>query len=389
MNVVVTGGGTIAPVDDVRLLTNVSSGRLAAAITEAFLDRGASVWHIHAPSAQLPLKRRARFALDAADPSAELDRLTRLRQQWLDQRDRLHLVPLENRDGRRLCGDARGHPRRPGRSMSPSWPWPSPISSPSRTPGKLSSESESLVVRCRRTPKVIRSVRDWAPSVYLVGFKLLSNAPDDELIRRAEDACRINRADLTVANDLQTLRQGRHTLHLVRPGAETETLEPGDDLADRLVARIIGLGRSGTTARQQPRTLPNLILRPEHAMEPDAPATTTATTPESAAPDSAPEAAERIYFPELDGLRFVAFLMVFLFHGGLPESMVRAGHRLCRRPALARERRVRRPALLHPERLPDRHRFCSARRPAMAASHSARSGFAASSGSGRCITCSS
>ena len=42
--------------------------------------------------------------------------------------------------------------------------------------GKLSSDAESLVVHCRRTPKVIRSVRDWAPSVYLVGFKLLSRA---------------------------------------------------------------------------------------------------------------------------------------------------------------------------------------------------------------------
>ena len=35
MNVVVTGGGTIAPIDDVRLMTNISSGRFAAAITEA------------------------------------------------------------------------------------------------------------------------------------------------------------------------------------------------------------------------------------------------------------------------------------------------------------------------------------------------------------------
>jgi peptidoglycan/LPS O-acetylase OafA/YrhL len=33
-------------------------------------------------------------------------------------------------------------------------------------------------------------------------------------------------------------------------------------------------------------------------------------------------AGARIYFPELDGLRFIAFLMVFLFHGGLPEPMV-------------------------------------------------------------------
>ena len=104
MNVVVTGGGTIAPVDDVRLLTNVSSGRLAAAITESFLDRGASVWHVHAPSAQLPLKRHARFDLDAADPSAELDRLTRLRRRWLDAARSPAPRAARRGDGRRLRG---------------------------------------------------------------------------------------------------------------------------------------------------------------------------------------------------------------------------------------------------------------------------------------------
>ena len=109
---------------------------------------------------------------------------------------------------------------------------------PEPQPGKISSESESLVLHCRPTPKVIRLVRDWSPSVYLVGFKLLSRASREELIRRAEAACRDNRADLTVANDLQTLRQGRHTIHLVRPGHDSETLEPGDDLAERLVARV-------------------------------------------------------------------------------------------------------------------------------------------------------
>ena len=120
---------------------------------------------------------------------------------------------------------------------------------PEPVAGKVSSDADSLVVRCRPTPKVIRSVRDWAPSVYLVGFKLLSGATREELIRRAEAACRINRADLTVANDLQTLRQGRHTLHLVRPGAEPETLEPGDDLTERLVDRIMTWAAKGRSAR--------------------------------------------------------------------------------------------------------------------------------------------
>jgi phosphopantothenate-cysteine ligase len=238
MNVVVTGGGTVAPVDDVRLLTNTSSGRLAAAIAESFLDRGASVWHIHAPSAQVPVKRHARFDLDAADATAERDRLERLRGRWIELRDRLLLVPLAKGTVADYSATLRTTlEARPidvaVLTMAVSDFEPDPY------PGKLSSDSESLVVRCRRTPKVIRSVRDWLPSVYLVGFKLLSGVPRDELIRRAQEACRINRADLTVANDLRTLKEGKHTLHLVRPGAEVETLEPGDDLADRLVARIM------------------------------------------------------------------------------------------------------------------------------------------------------
>ena len=94
------------------------------------------------------------------------------------------------------------------------------------------------MVHCHRTPKVIRLVRDWLPSVYLVGFKLGSRESPDDLIRRAARACVANRADLTVANDLQTLKAGEHTIHLVRPGHESETLGPAPDLADRLVAQI-------------------------------------------------------------------------------------------------------------------------------------------------------
>ena len=35
-----------------------------------------------------------------------------------------------------------------------------------------------------------------------------------------------------------------------------------------------------------------------------------------------PDSSERIYFPELDGLRFIAFMMVYLFHGGVPQGIV-------------------------------------------------------------------
>src|SRR3954467_10499159 len=93
MNVVVTGGGTIAPIDDVRYLANVSSGRFSAMISEACLKRGARVFHIHARSAELPIYRRARFA-PAAEPEAERARLERLRAEWIELGGQLDLIPL-------------------------------------------------------------------------------------------------------------------------------------------------------------------------------------------------------------------------------------------------------------------------------------------------------
>jgi phosphopantothenate-cysteine ligase len=237
MNVVVTGGGTVAPIDDVRQITNVSSGRFAAAITEACLEHGAAVWHIHAPQAQLPYVRAARFDLTSTDPAAEHERLEQLYGRWRSGAPRLHLVPLVQGTvadyAANLQRVLRTHPIDVAfLAMAVSDFEPEPFT------GKLDSDVETMVIRGHRTPKVIRSVRDWAPDVYLVGFKLLSRATPAELIAEAEEACRMNRAQVTVANDLQTLQAGRHTLHLVRPGQVPETLGPAEDLAGQLVERV-------------------------------------------------------------------------------------------------------------------------------------------------------
>ena len=240
MNVVVTGGGTNAPIDDVRHLANVSSGRFSAMIAEACLKRGASVWHIHTPMAQLPYSRLARFDLNTTDPEAEQARLAKLHREWRSVADRLHLVPLA--EGTVADYGASLERVLLGQSidvaflaMAVSDFEPRPI------PGKLDSQAESIIIHALRTPKVIRSVRDWSPRLFLVGFKLLSRVPLPDLLAEAEAACLANRADLTVANDLQTLREGRHTVHLVRPGHQVETLEPSDSIADQLVGRVFEL----------------------------------------------------------------------------------------------------------------------------------------------------
>jgi phosphopantothenate-cysteine ligase len=240
MNVVVTGGGTIAPIDDVRFITNMSSGRFAAEITEACLRRGEAVWHIHPPSAQVPFQRSARFDLESADLNAEFDRLARLRAEWLAYRRRLHLVPFKPGRVADYADALEGVLRAEAIDVALLAMAASDFE-PDPTAGKISSSTPELVIRCNRTQKVIRSVRDWSPGTYLVGFKLVSGVDPDELIRQAEAACRTNRADLTVGNDLSLLRAGRHTLHLVRPGCEPETLGPSESLGEMLVDRVLSL----------------------------------------------------------------------------------------------------------------------------------------------------
>jgi len=237
VNVLVTGGGTSTPIDDVRTITNVSTGRFAAAISESCLARQANVWHVHTPSAALPVFRQAKLDLEAADVTDELDRLHRLHERWKRVRDRLHLVALPEGTvdsyARTLEYLLRTQPIDVAfLAMAVSDYEPDP------TLGKLSSDEDELLIRCHRTPKVIRSVRDWSPEVYLVGFKLLSRATVEELVRQAEASGRINRADLTVANDLQSLAAGKHTVHLVRTGQPPLLLPPGPDLADRLVEQV-------------------------------------------------------------------------------------------------------------------------------------------------------
>lgn len=246
MNVLVTGGGTSAPIDDVRTITNVSTGRFAAAISESCLARQASVWHVHTLSAALPVFRQAHLDLETADVAGELDRLHRLYERWKRVRDRLHLVPLlqgtVDQYARTLEHLLRTQPIDVAfLAMAVSDYEPDP------TVGKLSSDEDELLIRCRRTPKVIRSVRDWSPEVYLVGFKLLSRSSTQELVRQAEASGQVNRADLTVANDLQSLLAGKHTVHLVRTGRPPLLLPPGPDLADQLVEQVFTWAKERNT----------------------------------------------------------------------------------------------------------------------------------------------
>lgn len=232
MRVLITAGGTRAPIDEVRWVGNVSTGRFGAELARHCLDRGAEVIHLHARGSEMPFQRIIDFERDW---QSQLDQAREAALAFEPVRLRYRSITfMEVDEYARLLESTLREESIDVAILSAA------VSDFAPTPrrGKISSRTGEILIPMGPIPKLIAMVKDWAPSVYLVGFKLLVGVSAAELVMTAAEAGRASRADLTVANELRMLRQGRHTIHLVREGKPTETFEPEDEPAKQLVDRI-------------------------------------------------------------------------------------------------------------------------------------------------------
>lgn len=103
---------------------------------------------------------------------------------------------------------------------------------------KISSYENNLVIVLKPTPKIISIIKNLSPSTYLVGFKLLDGVEKDELIEVAKRLRNKNKCDLVVANDLSTIRNGEHIAYIIDKNNEIEEAHGKEDIAEKIVRRI-------------------------------------------------------------------------------------------------------------------------------------------------------
>ncbi len=197
LRILVTSGGTRVPIDAVREITNGSAGRTGALISQAALEHGHEVHYLHSRGAHTPFQRELAFNPDAADLSAEEQRIVAdarrvvplLRHATLERtgtfaqyRERvLELVARPEIDVAIMAMAASDY-------------------GPVAADGKISSTNDQLLIRCERLPKIISEIKDRRRDVFLVGFKLLLNEAPDALIERAYKSLLRDSQDLAVAN---------------------------------------------------------------------------------------------------------------------------------------------------------------------------------------------
>lgn len=103
---------------------------------------------------------------------------------------------------------------------------------------KVSSESD-LLLTLKRTEKIISRLKNQDANLFLVGFKLLKKVSEEELIKSANRLAEINGCDLVLANDLQSIIDGNHIGLLIKDGEVIGKFEGKKNIAKAIVYQML------------------------------------------------------------------------------------------------------------------------------------------------------
>ena len=196
LEVIVTSGGTISKIDDVRHIGNFSGGTTGALIAEEFLRSGATVHYVYGKGAKRPFK--SPLVVDHLKSiDGEIERIRQAHKEYNEHAFRLHEYGIETFE--EYYDTVKGLLTEKSADAIVLAAAVSDYGARTQS-GKISSDLDTMQLELIRNPKVISSVKQWDPRVYQVGFKLLTDVSIDELIDVAYKNGIKTHSNLTVAN---------------------------------------------------------------------------------------------------------------------------------------------------------------------------------------------
>jgi phosphopantothenate---cysteine ligase (CTP) len=209
LKVLITSGASREPIDDVRFVTNLSSGKTGADLASALASQGAEVTLLHGEGARVPSEEIVEKEVfgSAVDLEAKL---------------RARLQP-DGYDAVIMCAAVADY--RPDLA----------------TKGKIRSDAEQLTLRLVRNPKILPRIKSFsARPLVVVGFKLTATPKKEE--RRAAVLAQYagGGVDAVIQNDLNEIRSGIvHPFFLYRDASHApEKIYGASGLALALVPLI-------------------------------------------------------------------------------------------------------------------------------------------------------
>ena len=190
VNILITSGGTEEYIDDVRVITNISTGKLGKRIAESFSElEGIKIYYVHSRTAAIPEGENIHlFKVRTAN-----DALNMIESIMLNDRIDvvIHAMAVSDFTFKRDSNV------------------------------KLkSNDANGFIEYLRSTitynPKIISKIKEWNSKTILIGFKFEVGLTTDNLIACAESLIEKNNCDLVIANDkVEMQQQSTHVAHFV------------------------------------------------------------------------------------------------------------------------------------------------------------------------------
>ena len=235
MKIVITAGGTSERIDDVRTITNSSTGSLGYAIGQAFLrqaDAGIveKVWYLHGLRAKVP-EHEAVVDVPITGVLDLQEKLTKvLTEEKIDAC--IHAMAVSDYMVYQVT------------TLEKLLGTEDPEHAQDLSGNKISSDIDDLIIHMKRSPKVISGIRQTSPQTLLVGFKLLSGVPHEELIDVGYRLLQNNDCEYVMANDLREIGPDFHKGYLIHRDKTYDTMNTNEEIADMIVRRVLEAGQA-------------------------------------------------------------------------------------------------------------------------------------------------
>lgn len=232
--IVITAGGTSERIDNVRKITNSSSGKLGMIIANYLLKENDDliIYYVCSKNSLRPTDERVKVI----EIDGTIDLKNRIETLLLNEKIDYFIHSMAVSD---YMTDYVTSLERIKQSVKNNDNLDEAFSNIEIINGsKISSYEDNLVIVLKPTPKIISIIKDLSPSTYLVGFKLLDGVSKEELIEVAKKLRDKNKCDLVVANDLSTIRNGEHIAYIIDRNNKIEECQGKDDIAKKLVRRM-------------------------------------------------------------------------------------------------------------------------------------------------------
>ena len=181
LKILITGGATREPIDEIRFISNVSSGKTATTLAEAFASEGHEVTYLAGQGAVTPEQnvRILRFT--------EFESLYETLKMELGKTNYdlvIHAAAVSDYSVSQI--KSKGNPIKPTL--------------------KLSSNISELSLHLKQNKKIITDLKKWAPKAYVVAFKLTSGASENEIKKAVLKLSSESKPDLIVHNDFSFMK---------------------------------------------------------------------------------------------------------------------------------------------------------------------------------------